>query len=116
MGGGVLSPMEGSQVIKIKLEDRFTEKQLWQLFNVECDASTRRTNIHSVDEPYCFNDVKVPLWHVRNKHSKVSKRVKHRDDRVKQGVTVHPPGKQRVEDLVRFYSERSQFEESAFDI
>ena len=103
-------------MIKIKLEDRFTEQQLWDMFNVECDKKTERSNTYAIDEPFCFNDVKVPLWHVRSKRSKVSKRVKHRDDRVKQGITIHPPGKQRVEDLVRFYASHSDAEESAFEV
>jgi hypothetical protein len=102
---------------KIKLEERFTAFELAEMFNVDCDPSCmdRKTvRVRHIDEPYAFNDTKVPLL-VRRKR-RITKRVKHYDDRIKPGVTEFGPGtKQRHADLVRFYAENAESEISPFE-
>jgi len=98
----------------IKLEDRFSDFELFQMFQVECnpDAEQKETRVGYVEAPYHFNDVKVPL--LKNKKRKLSKRIVHFEDHVKSGITREPAGKSRVADLARFYQDNPR--ESAFDI
>ena len=94
---------------KIALEDRFTPLELARMFNVDCapsiewDAASRTGG---VDEPYCFNDIKVPLWSIVKKAP--SRGVKHAlqgEDNIKEAVSTHPPGSAaRIADLVSHYS------------
>lgn len=98
----------------IVLDERFTDFELAQMFNIELvtDESKASRVPYFEDEPYNFNDVRVPL--LRNRKRKLSKRVVHFEDHVKSGVTREPAGKSRVADLARFYAENPG--ESAFDI
>lgn len=102
---------------KIKLEERFTTFELAEMFNVDCDpncADRKTLRVRYLDEPYAFNDTKVPLL-VRRKR-KATKRVKHYDDRIKAGVTEYEPGtKGRYADLVAFYAANADKEISPFE-
>ena len=98
----------------IKLEDRFSDFELAQMFNIECkpDAEQHETRVPYVEGVYEFNDVKMPL--LINRKRRLTKRTVHFEDHVKSGVTREPAGKSRVADLARFYAENPG--ESAFDI
>ena len=103
----------------IQLEDRFSDFELVQMFNVECapHVGWERSSRKKYDDTsaYAFNDVKVPLLVTRKR--KISKRVKHYNDAIKAGVTRHEPGtKGRVADLIAFYAVNAAGEVSAFDI
>lgn len=102
----------------IKLEERFTAFEMAEMFNVDCDPSctNRKTlRVRYLDEPYAFNDCKVPLL-VRRKR-KVSKRVRPMfADDLKVGVSTFEPGtKGRVADLIKFYAANAAAEVSAFN-
>lgn len=100
--------------MKVTLEERFTDFELFQMFNVECNpqAEQKATRVKHDKEQYAFNDIKMPLW--KNKKRKLTKRVKHHNDYVKEGITSEPAGKSRVADLARFYQNNDG--ESAFSI
>lgn len=75
------------------MKNTFTDSELFSMFNVDCDPN------RSV-----WNDVcKVPLWKVRVRKVKPSKRVVHTFDRIKPNITTEQPGKSRVADLICFY-------------
>lgn len=102
--------------MKVKLEDRFSDFELFEMFNVECDpnADQQKTRVRYIEEPYVFNDVKVPLL-VRRKR-KVSKRVRHYNDTIRAGVTSQPPGKGRVADLAKYYQDPTNEGVSPFEV
>lgn len=83
----------------------FTDAELFSMFNVECATSWT--------SPNCLN---VPLLKVRVRKPKVSKRVKHTCDKIRDGITTANPGKGRVADLVRFYATHGVNEESPFEV
>jgi hypothetical protein len=101
-----------------ELQARFSDFELSQMFNVDCDPNckVRHTlRVRYIEEPYAFNDIKVPL--LVNKKRKVTKRVKHYCDSIKPGITTHEPGtKARVADLAKFYAENREAEISAFEV
>jgi hypothetical protein len=101
----------------IALEDRFSDFELSQMFNVDCEPNCRnrgKMRVRYVEAPYALNDTKVPL--LVNRKRKVSKRVKYYDDTIKSGITTHEPGtKKRVADLIKWYDKNAKNEESPFE-
>lgn len=101
---------------KIKLTERFTAFELADMFNIDCDPecmNRKSLRVRYIDEPYAFNDTKVPLL-IRRKR-KVSKRVRPFNDNLKAGVSEYEPGtKGRHADLVAFYATHAEAEESPF--
>ncbi len=81
-----------------------SEAELFGLFNVECATSWSSPN-----------SLNVPLLKVKVRKVKVSKRVKHTCDKIKDGITQEAPGRSRVDDLARFYDANSAAEASAFE-
>lgn len=97
----------------------FSALECAKMFNVDlavtCPEIANVKMRHS-DAPYATNDCQVPLWHIRKRVRK-SKRVRPAyDDSIKAGITSEPPGKGRVADLVRWYAEHANKEESAFEV
>ena len=101
-----------------QLANRFSDFELFAMFNVDCDTECKTRNtlrVRYIEAPYAFNDTKVPL--LVNRKRKVSKRVKHYCDEIKSGVTTHGPGtKGRVADMVRFYAANAASEVSVFEV
>jgi len=88
----------------IKLEERFSDFEISQMFNVDCEPDCRnrgKMRVRYIEAQYALNDTKVPL--LVNRKRKVSKRVKHYNDTIKPGITTREPGKGRVADLIRYY-------------
>ena len=102
----------------IALENRFSDFELFSMFNVDCDAECKTRNtlrVRYIEAPYVFNDCKVPLLVSRKR--KPTKRVKHYCDEIKSGITRCEPGtKGRVADLAKWYSAHAESEESAFKV
>ena len=102
---------------KIKLEERFTTFELFDMFQIDCDPScmTRKTlRVRYIDAPYAFNDTKVPML-IRRKR-KVNKRFTKFNDDLKEGVSEYEPGtKGRHADLVAFYAANREAEISPFE-
>jgi hypothetical protein len=99
------------------LNNRFSDLELFRMFNVDCNPTCdgRKVRTKTVDAPYVFNDIKVPLLVSRKR--KASKRVRHYDDQIKAGVTNSEPGtKARVADLAKFYAANMESETSAFNV
>ena len=98
--------------MKIRHESRFTDVELFAMFNVELNSSRqgRRGAIQTA-----IGDIQTPLlvW----KKVKLPKRFNTAiGDNVKAGVTIHPPGsKERVADLAAFYQDNAGDELSAFE-
>lgn len=91
---------------KIALTERFTAFELAEMFNIDCnpECMDRKTvRVRYIDEPYAFNDTKVPLL-IRRKR-KVTKRVRPFNDSLKAGISEYEPGtKGRHADLVAWYA------------
>ena len=108
--------MKAEQYAK-QLSDRFTDLELFAMFNVDCNPKGD-SRVKYLELPYVFNDIRVPLW--RTKRIVISKRFKSTrtcDDTIKEGITHHKPGsKGRVADLAKFYAQHTEAEESAFTI
>lgn len=106
-------------MIKITHEERFSEMELFRMFNIECNPNidAKETRVRYEELPYVFNDIKVPLLRYR-KAKKVKGEKRHRPltDKIKPGITDELPGSSRVADLVKFYATASEREESAFEI
>ena len=102
---------------KIKLEERFTTFELFDMFQIDCDPNCmdrKSLRVRYIEAPYALNDTKVPLL-IRRKR-KVTKRVKHYCDSIKAGVTEYEPGtKGRYADLVKFYRANTEAEISPFE-
>jgi hypothetical protein len=103
---------------KIALTERFTAFELSQMFNIDCnpDCDYRQgLRVRYIDEPYAFNDCKVPL--LINRKRKLSKRVRPMfDDNLKAGISEYEPGtKGRLADLVAFYADNAEAEISPFE-
>ena len=102
---------------KIKLEERFTTFELFDMFQLDCNAECmdRKTlRVRYIDAPYALNDTKVPLLIHRKR--KVSKRVRPFNNNLKAGVSEYEPGtKGRHADLVAFYAANREAEISPFE-
>ena len=103
---------------KIALTERFTAFELSQMFQIDCDPACmdRKTfRVRYIDEPYAFNDTKVPL--LINRKRKLSKRVRPMfDDCLKAGISEYEPGTAgRHADLVAFYAANAEAEISPFE-
>ena len=96
--------------MKIKIEERFSDLQLFDMFNVECtpDKGWNQSSRRKYDDTsrYCFNDIKVPLWSTRKRSlTRGEKNALQSNDNIRQGISQHTPGsKGRIEDLARFYA------------
>ena len=105
-------------MIKIAHEDRFSEMELFSMFNIECLPGGERKDSSKqtdVEEKYCFNDVLVPLWkETKRELPRGEKKAVQDEDNIKPGISQHKPGSQRVADLAKFYAENAEKEESAF--
>lgn len=103
---------------KIKLTERFTMFEIAEMFNIDCDPQCmdrKSLRVRYIDEPYAFNDTKVPLL-VRHKR-KLTKRVRPMfADNLKAGISEYEPGtKGRYNDLVAFYAANREAEISPFE-
>jgi hypothetical protein len=107
------------KTMKIMHEERFTDVQMATMFNVDLAPTCKvrgKLRVRWIEAPYAFNDCKMPLLVVR-KSKKSTKRVRHFDDTIKSGVTIHEPGsKGRVADMVKFYAANAANEVSAFEV
>ena len=83
--------------MKIKLEDRFSENQLRDMFTIRGKRIPRSGG---------------------RKASRGVRNAKQPHDHLAEGVSVHPPGKDRVADLVAFYeiAQITEMEVSPFNI
>ena len=97
----------------IALADRFSDYELFGMFNVECSFHGSRPG----GEPVETDAVAVPLW--KKTRRSVPKRHKQPGlefDKVRENVTNHAPGTAgRLDDLRKFYSDATD-ERSAFAI
>ena len=96
----------------IALADRFSDIELFQMFNVECEVVGHKPGAYALDS----DKVNRPLWKIRK--VKATKRTKkHVGDMIRDGITCHAPGsKDRVKDMAAFYAKEMEKEEktSAF--
>ena len=94
----------------ITLDTRFSEIELFRMFNVECETVEGK--------PVDSCKVNKPLWKVRKvKASKRAKANVTNGDFIRDGITCHAAGsKERVADMIRFYAAEMEKEEktSAF--
>ena len=91
---------------ELAIDKRFTDGELFGMFNVEC--------ANSWASPNCL---KVPLLKVKVRKAKASKRLQKMPcDKIKDGVTTHQPGKDRVDDLVAYYNNPMNAGLSAFEV
>ena len=100
--------MKFSEATRKHLDGRFSEFEMFQMFNVECDANADPLTVKSGQ-----SDLKIPLWVYRKREKKTSRvRLPAIGDTIKDGVTNEPPGsKGRVEALRRWHEQHT---ESAF--
>ena len=91
---------------ELAIDKRFSDAELFGMFNVECAKSWA--------SPNCL---KVPLLKVKVRKAKASKRLQKMPcDKIKDGVTTHQPGKARVDDLIAFYNTFGDAELSPFEV
>ena len=91
---------------ELEIDKRFTDGELFGMFNVECAPSWTGPNC-----------LRIPLLKVRVRKAKQSKRLQKMPcDKIKDGVTTHQPGKARVDDLVAFYAANAVNEVSPFEV
>ena len=100
-------------------EDRFTEMEMFSLFNVECLPGGERkdgSRLSTDNEPYVFNDILVPLWtKTKRELSRGEAAAVQSEDNIKPGISNNAVGsKARVADLAAFYAENGEAEKSAF--
>ena len=104
--------------MKINHEDRFSEMEMFGMFNVECLPGGERKDSSrqaDVEEKYCFNDVLVPLWkETKRELTRGEKAACQHEDNIKPGISLEKPGSKRVADLAKFYAENANEEKSAF--
>lgn len=96
-------------ITKIALDERFTDFELAQMFNVDCNPTAGRKHaakVRNIEEPYALNDIKIPLWKNRKRTLKRGERnALQQDDYCRREVSTNPPGsKDRIEDLRKYYS------------
>jgi hypothetical protein len=91
--------------MNIEHEARFTEAELFSMFNVECNSAWASPN-----------SLTMPLLKVKVKKVKQSKRMKHTCDKIKAGITLENPGKARVADLVAYYNNPLNAGVSPFEV
>lgn len=89
----------------VSIDSRFSDGELFGLFNVEC--------ANSWTSPNCLS---VPLLKVRSRKVKPSSRVRHTCDHIKPDITDENPGKSRVNDLVKFYNNPLNAGVSPFEV
>lgn len=101
----------------IAINDRFTDFELFQMFNIDCDPNidARETRVPYVEGEYEFNDVKCPMWrNIKRSLSRGEKKAVTNGDLIRDGVTDAPSGsKQRIADLAAYYQSQTE-EKSAF--
>ena len=91
---------------ELAIDKRFTDGELFGMFNFECSPSWTGPNC-----------LRIPLLKVRVRKAKQSKRLQKMPcDKIKDGVTTHQPGKARVDDLVAFYAANAVNEVSPFEV
>lgn len=99
-----------------------TDMELFDMFNVEITPDvphSRGDRRATIDEPYCFNDIKTCLWSkTKRPLTRGFKKALQSADNIVDGVTDQPPGSGRVADLADFYEKAMLFDEppSPFDI
>ncbi len=94
----------------MKIHDRFSDVELADMFTIDCAPSCDRneSSRHAyIDEPYVFNDIKVPLWTITKRTpSRGEKHALQGEDMLRDGISAHPPGSTgRVADLAAHYAE-----------
>jgi len=92
--------------MKVKLEDRFSDVELFRMFNVDIAPDIPHSEGERnppVEEKYCFNDIKARLWTFRKRNpSRGERNALQNEDYC--WVSQHPPGSAgRIEDLARHY-------------
>jgi hypothetical protein len=91
---------------ELAIDKRFTDGELFGMFNVECAPTWAGPNC-----------LRMPLLKVKVRKVKASKRMQKMPcDKIKDGVTTHQPGKARVDDLVAFYNTFGDAEISPFEV
>ena len=81
--------------MKVKLEDRFSNVELFRMF--------------SVSLPKVGTGHTPKLWGYRKRSRKLGRVKPHIDDSLAEGVSVHPPGtKERVEDMAKWAAENHE--------
>lgn len=89
----------------IAIEDRFTEMEMFRMFNVDiapniplCEGERNRP----IEELYCLNDIKVRLWTLRKRPSRGERKALQSEDYCV--VSTNPPGSAgRIADLSAHY-------------
>ena len=93
---------------KINLDERFTDLELFRMFNVECDEEidARKTRVPYIEKEYVFNDIKAPLLklHKRQNLSRGELQAVQSCDFIRDGITNTPAGSKRVADLAAYYA------------
>ncbi len=93
----------------IAIDDRFTEMELFDLFNVEIapdiDAKHGEKR-RPIEERYYFDDVKVRLWKTTKRRLPRGERKSlQTKDNLRRGISDHAPGSRgRLDDLQKYYS------------
>jgi len=110
--------------MKIKAEDRFTEMEMFRMFNVDIAPNVplhKGERNRPIEEAYCLNDIKVRLWRFRKRNpSRGERKALQSEDYCV--VSQHPPGSAgRIADLAAHYEgvdwdTEEGDHESAFDI
>ena len=91
---------------ELAIDKRFTDGELFGMFNVECSPSWTGPNC-----------LRIPLLKVKVRKVKASKRMQKMPcDKIKDGITKELPGKSRVADLVKFYATFGDAEVSPFEV
>ena len=97
-----------------------------RMFNVDCAPTIgwdKASQMKYIEKPFVFNDIKVPLWTIRNRPpTRGVKNAVQPCDHLREGISTDPPGSaSRIEALVNHYdgvdwdSEEGDGNESAFD-
>lgn len=93
---------------KYSLSERFTDLEIAKMFTVDCNPTiphNQGSRMPHIEEPYVFNDVRVPLWTIRKRNpSRGERKALQTDDNIRSEVSTNPPGsKGRIEDLKAYY-------------
>ena len=99
-----------------QLQGRFSDMALFAMFNVDVAPTIEWGQGSRRRDDGGFNDIKVPLWGVRKRTlPRGEMQAVQSVDHLKEGVSQHPPGSRRVEDLAAFYAANGGNEESPFE-
>ena len=90
------------------------DMEIWRMFNVDCPPTEGGKQARNY-QVGAMEQVAIPLWRFRQAPRRKGRTQTGGTDHIRKGVTKHPPGKNRVEDLAAFYAANLDQKASPFE-